>query len=46
MIEFSNVTAKPIGKVQAFLQNGPEDSVAYASRGLTASRSVRGALIA
>ncbi len=30
MIEFSNITADPIGEVQAFLQNGPEDSVAYA----------------
>lgn len=28
-IEFPNVTADPIGKVHAFLQNGPEDSVAY-----------------
>ncbi|MDP8952314.1 MAG: hypothetical protein M3N18_08765, partial [Actinomycetota bacterium] len=29
VIEFSSATADPIGKGQAFLQNGPEVSVAY-----------------
>jgi hypothetical protein len=29
VIEFPNVTADPIGKARAFLENGPEDSAAY-----------------
>ena len=29
VIEFPNATADPIGKARAFLENGPEDSVAY-----------------
>ena len=29
MIEFPDVTADPIGKARAFLENGPEDSAAY-----------------
>ncbi len=29
VLEFPNVTADPIGKARAFLENGPEDSVAY-----------------
>jgi hypothetical protein len=29
VIEFPNATADPIGKAHAFLENGPEDSVAY-----------------
>lgn len=29
VVEFSEATADPIGKARAFLDNGPEDSVAY-----------------
>jgi hypothetical protein len=29
VVEFPGATADPIGKVYAFLENGPEDSVAY-----------------
>jgi hypothetical protein len=29
VLEFPNVTADPIGKARAFLENGPEDSAAY-----------------
>lgn len=29
MVDFPEVTADPIGKTRAFLENGPEDSVAY-----------------
>ncbi len=29
VVEFPNATADPIGKARAFLENGPEDSVAY-----------------
>ncbi len=29
VVEFPNATADPVGKARAFLENGPEDSVAY-----------------
>jgi hypothetical protein len=29
LIEFPSATADPIGKARAFLEEGPEDSVAY-----------------
>jgi hypothetical protein len=29
VLEFPDATADPIGKARAFLENGPDDSVAY-----------------